>query len=227
MSIRVDGYRNMIFSDHFNEALRRGEVKVAYGRVMFIGEAGVGKSTLLGALMSAPVAAEATSTILADTKEVKYQWKRCGTGDSAHWCDVTEADEIKELAVLVKQVMDIGSRSLLRNLAEAIAVKVFNPEHQQLPQVSNTSTSFQDETHGVLSKIIAAARLLVDTQLEPTEDQYLNVWDCGGQRVFLDVLPAFLTSRTIFLLMFNASKDLNERVEPRRSINTTGEVTSH
>ena len=51
---------------------------MSYGRVMFIGEAGVGKSTLLGALMSAPVAAEATSTILADTKEVNYQWKRCG-----------------------------------------------------------------------------------------------------------------------------------------------------
>ena len=107
---------------------------MSYGRVMFIGEAGVGKSTLLGALMSAPVAAEATSTILADTKEVKYQWKRCGKGDNPHWCDVTDADEIKELAVLAKQVMDIGSHSLLRNLAEAIAVKIFNPENQLLPQ---------------------------------------------------------------------------------------------
>ena len=188
---------------------------MSYGRVMFIGEAGVGKSTLLGALMSAPVAAEATSTILADTKEVKYQWKRCGTGDNPHWCDVTDADEIKELAVLAKQVMDIGSHSLLRNLAEAIAVKIFNPENQLLPNIcpSSKNTSFQDETDEVLSKIIAAARSLVGAQLEPTEDQYLNVWDCGGQRVFLDVLPAFLTSRTIFLLTFDASKDLQERVD--------------
>ena len=188
---------------------------MSYGRVMFIGEAGVGKSTLLGALMSAPVAAEATSTILADTREVKYQWKRCGTGANPHWCDITDADEIKELAVLAKQVMDIGSHSLLRNHTEAIAVKIFNPENQLLPHIcpSSTNTSCQDETHEVLSKIIAAARSLVGARLEPTEDQYLNVWDCGGQRVFLDVLPAFLTSRTIFLLTFDASKDLQERVD--------------
>ena len=51
----------MLFSDHFEEALRLGEVKVAYGRVMLIGEAGVGKSTLLGALMNKPVTAEATN----------------------------------------------------------------------------------------------------------------------------------------------------------------------
>ena len=205
----------MLFSDHFEEALRLGEVKVAYGRVMLIGEAGVGKSTLLGALMNKPVTAEATSTIMADTKGVKCQWKRCGTGDNVQWHDITEEDELKELAVLAKHVMNTGSQSLLRNLAEAIAVKIFNPEDQPLPRLcaSSTSISFQDETREVLSKIVSDTRSLVDAPLEATEDQYLNVWDCGGQRVFLDVLPAFLTSRTIFLLMFDASKDLLGRVD--------------
>ena len=36
----------------------------------------------------------------------------------------------------------------------------------------------------------------------------LHLWDCGGQPVFLDVLPAFLSSRTMFVLVFNASKGL-------------------
>ena len=205
----------MFFSDHFEEALRLGEVKVAYGRVMLIGEAGVGKSTLLGALMNQPLTTEATSTILADTKGVKCQWKRCGTGDNVQWYDITEEDEIKELAVLAKQVMNTGSQSLLRNLAESIAVKIFNPKEQLLPHLcaSSTNISFQNETHEVLSKIISVTRSLVGASLEATEDQYLNVWDCGGQRVFLDVLPAFLTSRTIYLLMFDASKDLQGRVD--------------
>ena len=39
---------------------------------------------------------------------------------------------------------------------------------------------------------------------------YMRVWDCGGQPVFLDILPAFLTARTLFLLMFDARHDLRQ-----------------
>ena len=199
------------------EALKLGEVKVAYGRVMFIGEAGVGKSTLLGALMNQPLAAEATSTVMADTREVRCQWKQFGMKEDAYWCDLTEEDEVKELAILAKQVMNIRSQSLLKDLATAIAVMIFKSQELPLPTALGTasspgSVSFRDEAFEMLSGIIAAARSAVDAPLEPTADQYLNVWDCGGQRVFLDVLPAFLTSRTIFLLMFDASKDLQMNV---------------
>ena len=36
----------------------------------------------------------------------------------------------------------------------------------------------------------------------------LHLWDCGGQPVFLDSLPAFMSSRTVFLIVFDASKGL-------------------
>ena len=39
----------------------------------------------------------------------------------------------------------------------------------------------------------------------------MHVWDCGGQPVFLDVLPAFLTSRTMFLLFFDARRNLLDK----------------
>ena len=44
------------------------------------------------------------------------------------------------------------------------------------------------------------------------QEVLLHLWDCGGQLVFLDVLPAFLSSRTMFLLMFDASKGLDAPV---------------
>ena len=199
--------------DDFEEALKLGEVNVAYGRVMFIGAAGVGKSTLLGALMNQLPAAAAMSTVMADTREVKCQWKRFDTKD-AYWCDLTEDDEIKELAILAKQVTDFGSDSLLENLTEAMAAKIFHSAGPPLPaaSLSAESYSFKTEAQKIYKDIITASMDLMDESLEPTADQYLNVWDCGGQRVFLDVLPAFLTSRTIFLLMFDASKDLHERI---------------
>ena len=43
------------------------------------------------------------------------------------------------------------------------------------------------------------------------QNPFLHVWDCGGQPVFLETLPAFLTSRTMFLLLFDASKDFSSR----------------
>ena len=42
-------------------------------------------------------------------------------------------------------------------------------------------------------------------------DVVMHVWDCGGQPVFLDVLPAFLTSRTMFLLFFDAWQNLLDK----------------
>ena len=38
----------------------------------------------------------------------------------------------------------------------------------------------------------------------------LHIWDCGGQPTFLSVLPAFLSSRTVFLLVFDASLELDD-----------------
>ena len=38
----------------------------------------------------------------------------------------------------------------------------------------------------------------------------LHVWDCGGQPVFLDIVSAFLTPRTFFVLVFNTKLDLKE-----------------
>ena len=47
-----------------------------------------------------------------------------------------------------------------------------------------------------------------DTNLKPRPFFYM--WDCGGQPVFLELLTIFLTSRTIFLLFFNAAIDLKQ-----------------
>ena len=183
---------------------------------MFIGEAGAGKSTLLGALMNKPLPAEATSTVMADTKEVKCQW--IAATNDAHWHDLTEEDELKELAILAKHVINTGPQSMLKNLVESIAVKIFHSGESSLSKQSEVpagSMSFKDDALEALSAITATVRSLVNSDLELTTfDQYLNIWDCGGQRVFLDVLPAFLTSRTMFFLMFDASKDLQEKKLP-------------
>ncbi len=41
--------------------------------------------------------------------------------------------------------------------------------------------------------------------------KHLNVWDVGGQSVYLNIIPAFLTSKTFFLSVFDARVDLQDR----------------
>ena len=46
------------------------------------------------------------------------------------------------------------------------------------------------------------------SRVNPDHEVLLHLWDCGGQPVFLDSLPAFMSSRTVFLIVFDASKGL-------------------
>ena len=56
---------------------------------------------------------------------------------------------------------------------------------------------------------------------DTNKEVLLHIWDCGGQPVFLSVLPAFLSSRTVFLLVFDASINLDEPC--RVIVNNRGE----
>ena len=67
--------------------------------------------------------------------------------------------------------------------------------------------------------------------VEGTTEIVMHIWDCGGQPIFLDIISAFLTSRTMFLLLFDGSIDLNSvyqekwhhkgKIIPGREQNTT------
>ena len=45
------------------------------------------------------------------------------------------------------------------------------------------------------------------------DELILHVWDCGGQSVFLDILPAFVTPQTMYCLLYDASKPLESKVK--------------
>ena len=63
----------------------------------------------------------------------------------------------------------------------------------------------------ILSKTISKSDLMSPDVKNIKPQPFLHIWDCGGQPVFLEILPAFLTPRTMFLLMFDGSKEFRER----------------
>ena len=50
----------------------------------------------------------------------------------------------------------------------------------------------------------------VDLGIDFDNEVLINIWDCGGQFVFREILPAFLAQKVAYLLIYDASKDLEE-----------------
>ena len=174
-------------------------MKIAYARIMLIGPGGVGKSSLLNGLMNLPLPPEASSTQLADTyslrranRPTKTFWAKKVSG--GYWVKVTDRDEIKELVHLVKASGEVKESDIDKAIDASSQDDKF--AHSSVkPIVEELASNLKSPSFSGFS-------FVSDTEV------YMRVWDCGGQPVFLDLLPAFLTSRTLFLLMFDARRDL-------------------
>ena len=183
-----------------------------YGRVMLVGPAGVGKSSFKRGLMGQRFDKRMISTIVADVQSVTPSEQKLGvekrqpfnsewlTQEAARsWCEVTEEDEIQEIAqllVLVGRQTDSSTTTSSHSSNETMRTRF------ELLIAHSKSQ--------ILEKAFARAIELDrdDTKLKPRP--FFHMWDCGGQPVFLELLPIFLTSRTIFLLFFNAAIGLKQ-----------------
>ena len=198
----------------YAEALKVGEVPAAYARLMFLGAGGSGKSSLLDGLMNIPMRI-AESTALADTLSIKYHWVEAADAAEDAWKARTEEDEIKELATLSRMVVNgKGEGSNIQNWDQAEAVKVFGSLAALHRVVSDQQyASEASRIQKDVSKSVYDEAMQQDKQASTSKNPevVMHIWDCGGQSIFLDIISAFLTSRTMFLLLFDASVDLSSK----------------
>ena len=187
---------------------------------MFVGPGGVGKSSLLHGLMNQELPS-ADSTQLAETKTIKpatAKWANAGEDSKSFWREVTDHDEIMELVGLVLLVAkaSAGRTNSSRFISMLKSALSSNEEIKDVSKSGQTATpriiSIQQKimvVNDVLTQVVQIAKDKPDAQA-PEIEILINTWDCGGQSVFLDVLPAFLTPRTMFLLMFDARRSLRD-----------------
>ena len=168
-------------------------VDVAYSRVLFLGTGGVGKSSFKNSLMKLPWDPKANSTIISDVSCVRPFAKGLL---SEQWEAVTHEAEIEAMAHLFSAVSkDKKYHSVL--IDSRVITRLINDSGRKLDSVLTQ-----------VSKCQVKEPSTVDV-LEP--HLLMHFWDCGGQPAFLEILPVFLTSRTTFLLHFDASKDLSSK----------------
>ena len=148
----------LFFFADYQEALKLGKVLVAYARVMMIGPGGVGKTSFLRGLMNQSLLRDAESTILADTKTVKPQlWAKAGESADSYWVEVTDQDEIEELAALFQLVpseTNLAARLWLK-LTEFLSK--FKPQSVQTIGHESVSHIKDNAVRNVLQQVAAHA----------------------------------------------------------------------
>ena len=205
----------------YNEALNEGAVPAAYVRLMFLGAGGSGKSSLLDGLMNIPLQ-QAESTALADTRTVSYKWIATDSTEEA-WKPHTDDDETRKLAAKAHQfrkrtLLDVSRDSSIAErtfcLPRNTVLSLQSDEHKADPNTVSKLLEFKKEHYEELikqDKQFSQYR----NRVKPTSEVVMHIWDCGGQPVFLDIVSAFLTSRTMFLLLFDGSVDLSSMYQEK------------
>ena len=188
------------------EALKQGKEPISYARVMFLGEGESGKSSVLDGLMKNEFKENNDSTMLAETRDISYRFIEAEKGC---WSEMDKKAAVTELA---KKVMKgEGSTSIDRKWPEA--EEEFGKEtdtgsqseSELVPELAEKSS----DAHKQCCELVSSKAQQLEEHISSSESHdVLHVWDCGGQPVFLDILSAFITARTMFLLLFDASKDL-------------------
>ena len=187
----------------YRRALSEGERDVAYSRVMLLGPAGAGKSSLKRGLMHLPFDSNIDSTIFADIQSLRSVRPVGCMWATAEWRELTPDDELDELSQLLALIPS-RTETVLSNEA-AISL------YPSLQSIIPSEVDVKKQKMVTVDTIVADVVKRTVLNLYPKPQPLFHVWDCGGQPQFLELLPAFLTSRTMFLLLFDASEDFNNR----------------
>ena len=178
----------------YEKALEHGAVRMACGRIMMIGEPGVGKSTLLKAILKG-----------LDEKSVgKGHYPLIEMNGS--FSVMTKELEIKTLALMAQRVMNNTQGSLLKDLSSKVVVK------KKFATSTSSSGVKKDRNYDSLQEIVKTVQsdTFIEVQRSGHTGDILNalvyVSEDPWQGFAGDILPAFITARSLFLLVFDASK---------------------
>ena len=150
------------------------------------------------------------SSIQPLLRPVCLEWAMPRDESTIKWTEVTTEHEVEEIAQLVtivhKQPEGHGTSTATANFPQTEPRTSTPPEY-------NTRI-YQIIKSEILTPAFNTAYEMRHNDIEHVKLQsFYHIWDCGGQPVFQEVLPAFLTSRTMFLLLFDASIDFNTRLK--------------
>ena len=150
------------------------------------------------------------SSIQPLLRPVCLEWAMSGNESTIEWTEVTTKHEVDEIAQLV---------TIVHKQPKSDGTPTDTANFPQTEPHTSTPPEYNRRIHNIIGLAILTpafntAYEMRHNNIEHIKPQsFYHIWDCGGQPVFQEVLPAFLTSRTMFLLLFDASIDFNTRLK--------------
>ena len=134
----------------------------------------------------------------ASSRNAKASW---ASGSNAQLRDISEEDEYIEMAQLVQDIY--GMSILGQHLVEPKkSSEIFKNDTNRSSLSDNVTVYKNRSVQDIVDKVMKYASKPISKKR--TQETWMRVWDCGGQHVFRTILPAFVTSRSMFVLMFDA-----------------------
>ena len=204
-------------------ALLEGKTIVKRGPIMFIRQGQSEKTSLKRSLKGERFNPEETSTIGIETdpsycKVSQEVWKVGDSGDEAANSDPAHIsfEQCTAHCILTSHKGEINSKEMKN-------VETSNPESGIDPSAPKVSQKVLKKNAGTVDEVPDEIAALVENllQLEEAEgaqgkeDLYVVLWDFGGQYVYYATHPLFLTTRAIYLLVNDLSRDPNGKVSPQ------------
>ena len=148
-------------TDTYKKALEKGKRNIAYGRMMLLGTARVGKSSLKRSLMKLPFECKSPSTFVADFNSVRplYEWQAADLGDDVFRV-ITVDDDLDELAQLVHALVQQNDSS-----------KSTHPETTPTVNIPTKDVTLFSQDIGKVEEILSKA---IKRAIQKTDDVYMD-----------------------------------------------------
>ena len=160
-----------IYIGTYERALKvQGSADVAYARLMLLGSAGTGKTSLKRSLMKKPFNRRTTSTIVFDVSSVRPFGHKWQTMRRNKWREATEKDEIDELAHLFNS----------RHSRPSSDTSVLSAEYSHVESVSTSSIASDLNVESCIQAILKRT----DDYTYCTTKSHIQVSQCMSQSFY-------------------------------------------
>jgi len=222
----------------YNNALTEGKTTIKRVPIMLIGQDRSGKTSVKKSLKGLVFNPDENSTVGIDVDPAHFKvatdvWK-VGEKDQESKSSDEISYEHHAAQLIVGSLKERNQNSKERSLPESVqSGSASLPKSHPLPsEVSEEPEQGGDESSGprnvhqedtlfVSKEVPEEIAILVETLLqkaneeeEDEEDIYSTMWDFGGQFVYYATHPLFLTSRAIYLLIYDLSQNPHDRANP-------------
>ena len=229
------------FQEIYDEALKRGSVTVNRSHVIVVGQDGVGKSCLVDSLLNRPFERNKASTegaVVEMTHTAARGWKATDSKDHldslvAQGCyrmkrQMSESKSTQESSSdFSKQSKDLDTELDESDDAEEAEIL---PESKNSPEMTSPDEVINNDLKAVgleAKTLTPDQQRLVHRYLEdkPSEEELRrralgvrDIWDLGGQEVYLATHSALMPDNTtfgltIYMVVMDISKSLSKKVQ--------------